>query len=78
MADTFCEVVKMLAKEVEKMPRSGFYKSFCPTFFKKWVAPTTQDATLPADKIRVGGKVCFFCTFLQSINKKLAAGGISS
>jgi hypothetical protein len=22
------------------------------------------------DEIRVGGKVCFFCTLLQSINKK--------
>jgi hypothetical protein len=50
-------------------------KSFCPTFFKKRVAPATQDATQPADKIRVGVKVCFFFTFLQGIRKKLAAGG---
>jgi len=42
MADTFCEVVKMLAKEVEKMPRSGFYKSFCPTFSKKLAAGGTS------------------------------------
>jgi hypothetical protein len=51
-------------------------KRFCPTFYKRGVAPPTQDATLPADKIRVGGKICFFCTLLQGNNKKLAAGGI--
>ncbi len=38
--------------------------------FKKGVAPPTQDATQPADKSRNSGKVCFFCTFLQGINKK--------
>ena len=37
---------------------------------KKRVAPATQDATLPADEIRVGGKVCFFCKLLQGISKK--------
>ncbi len=45
---------------------------FTFSLLKKWVAPTTQDATLPADKIRVGGKVYFFCTFLQSINKNIS------
>jgi hypothetical protein len=44
-------------------------------FSKKGVAPPTQDATLPADKIRVGGKVCFFCTFLQTINKRCVRDG---
>jgi hypothetical protein len=53
-------------------------KSFCPTFYKKGVAPPTQDATRPAEKIGSGEKVCFFYTFLQAINKKLATGGIDS
>jgi hypothetical protein len=39
-------------------------------FSKKRVAPATQDATQPADQIRVGEKVCFFCMFLQGIIKK--------
>jgi hypothetical protein len=57
-------------------------KSFCGCpeggFFKKRAAPATQDATVPADKIRVGEKVCFFCKFLQGISKKspLAAGAV--
>ncbi len=37
---------------------------------KKRVAPATQDATQPADEIRNGEKVCFFCKFLQGISKK--------
>ena len=39
-------------------------------FFKKGVAPPTQDATQPAEKSRNSGKVSFFCTLLQAINKK--------
>ena len=34
------------------------------------VAPPTQDATQPADKSGNSGKVCFFYTLLQGINKK--------
>jgi len=37
---------------------------------KKGAIPPTQDATQSADKIGNGEKVCFFCTFLQTINKK--------
>jgi|GEM_PF-1829045 len=40
-------------------------------FIKKRVAPATQDATRPTEKIGNGEKVCFFCTFLQGINKKV-------
>ncbi len=40
-------------------------------FFKKRVAPATQDATQPAEKSRNSGKVCFFCKFLQGISKKV-------
>jgi hypothetical protein len=39
-------------------------------FYKKGVAPPTQDATLPADEISVSGKVCFFCKFFQGISKR--------
>jgi hypothetical protein len=51
-------------------------KSFCgvlghvPRFYKKRVAPATQDATQSAEKSRHSGKVCFFCEFLQGIIKK--------
>jgi hypothetical protein len=53
-------------------------KSFCPAFFKKGAAPPTQDATQSAEKSGNSEKVCFFCTFLQGISKKRAAGGIDS
>jgi hypothetical protein len=34
------------------------------------VAPPTQDATLPADKIGIGGRrKSFFFTFFQGINE---------
>ncbi len=36
----------------------------------RYRAPASQDATMPADKIRIDEKVCFFCTLLQGINKK--------
>jgi hypothetical protein len=39
-------------------------------FSKKRVAPAAQDATMSTDKSRVGGKICFFCKFLQGISKK--------
>lgn len=32
-------------------------------------APSAQDVTLPADESESGEKVCFFCPFLQGINK---------
>jgi len=32
------------------------------------VAPATKDATMSADNISVGGKICFFCMFLQGDN----------
>jgi hypothetical protein len=39
-------------------------------FFKKRVAPATQDATQPAEEIGNSEKVCFFYTFLQGISKR--------
>jgi hypothetical protein len=43
-------------------------------FFKKgdtYGVSAVQDAPQPAEKSRNGGKVCFYCTFLQGINKKM-------
>jgi hypothetical protein len=39
-------------------------------FFKEGVAPPTQDATLPANEIRISGRVRFVCTFSQGIGKR--------
>ena len=41
-----------------------------PMIIKKGAAPPIQDATESDGKIRVGEKVCFFCTLLQGINIK--------
>jgi hypothetical protein len=46
------------------------YERHVGAILQKGAAPQTQDATLPADEIKADGKVCFFCTFLQGINKK--------
>jgi hypothetical protein len=35
------------------------------------VAPPTQDATLPADEIRVGEKVYFFARFFRVLIKRI-------
>ena len=52
----------------------GAKQKFLSNFFQQagmYRAPATQDATMPADKIRVDEKVCFFYTLLQGINKKV-------
>ena len=55
---------KLYLKELRRKSIDERFFLLIPLLYKKWAAPTTQDATLPSDKSEISGKVCVFYTFL--------------